>query len=217
MTGGAGRRRGGIVVVLALLALVNLPFAHGELVGRQIDGEGVDVVAEVVDSREASGGGLVEFRFDADVDPGQRTWQAAVDEPAYERARDEGTVAVRVVPDDPARHRVDGVQGAWLLVALTLFADVVLVLALVLLLRRRPRELRLVALEDVRRARPGGRLEAADDATYLVVGEVVGREPGAVVLDVGERRVRVELGDFENPVGYEQPAQVRAGLPHSAP
>lgn len=209
-------RQRGVLVVLALLVVVNLPLLHGAWVGRQIDGDGVDVTAEVVSTSDRNGdGGLVELRFDEDVDPGQGTWQAAVDQDALERAEEAGTIGVRVVPGEPARHRVEGQQGAGVLLALTAFADVVLVLALLLVLRRRGGPMRLVALEDVRRARPGGRLEQLSPTEYLVVGEVEVREPGVVELDTGGRRVRVELDGFENPVGYEQPAQVRCRLPHS--
>jgi hypothetical protein len=75
----------------------------------------------------------------------------------------------------------------------------------------------LVALEDVTRARPGGRLDRLSPTTYFVAGEVTLVEADAVVLDVGTQQVRVELGDFDNPVGYEQPAQVRCRLPESSP
>lgn len=220
---GPARRRGpsrrtAVLVVVALLAVINLPLVHGAWVARQVGTDGVDVVAEVVETRATSGGGgLVEFRMPADVDSEQRTWQAAVGSEAFDRAEDDGTLEVRVVPDDPARYKVAGQQGAGLLRALTVFADVVLLLALVVLVRRRPRELRLVALEDVRRPPPGGRprLERLSGTAYLVVGEVTAREDDVVVLDTGDQRVRIDLAGHENPVGYEQPAQVRCGLPES--
>lgn len=209
-------RQRGVLVVLLLLLVVNLPLLHGAWVGRQIDRDGVDATAEVLTVTDRSGdGGLLELRFDADLDPAQRTWQAAVGQDALERAEETGTIGVRVVPGEPARYRVEGQQGAGILLALTVFADVVLVLALLLMLRRRSGPMRLVALEDVRRARPGGRLDQLSPTEYLVVGEVAVREPGVVELDAGGRRVRIELAGFENLVGYEQPAQVRCRLPDS--
>ncbi|WP_170219362.1 hypothetical protein [Nocardioides litoris] len=210
-------RRVAVVVVVALLALVNLPLVHGAWTDRQVRVAGVDVVAEVTATEDAPGpGGLVDFRFAPDVDPDQATWRAALEQPAFARAVDDGTVEVRVVPGDPRRYLVEGAQGTGLLLVLTGFADVVLLLALVLVVRRRGGgPLRLVALEDVTRARPGGRLEEVDEATYLVVGEVSVRELDAVVIDTGARSVRVELDGHANPVGYEQPAQVRARLPES--
>jgi hypothetical protein len=211
-------RHRGVLVVLLLLAVVNLPFLHGAWVDRQIDRDGVEVTATVTDTRESGDGGLVELRFDETTDPEQRSWTAALEADAFEQAVDSGSVDVRVVPGSPNRYRVDGQQGAAVLVALTVFADVVLLLALALLLRRRPDgPLRLVALEDVRRARPGGSLERLSPTTYEVTGEVSLIEADAVVLDVGGQQVRVDLGEFDNPVGYEQPAQVRCRLPESTP
>lgn len=210
-----GRRKAALLVLL-LLAVVNLPFVHGAWIGRDVERNGVDVTATVTESRPSSDGGLVDFRYDREVDPDQATWTAALDERAFAAARSSETVQVRVVPGSPNRYRVAGEQGAGVLLVLTLVADVFLLLVLVLVLRRRRGPLVLVALEDVVRARPGGRLEQLTSTTYLVVGEVVALEPDAVVLDVGEQQVRVVLDGAENPVGYEQPAQVRARLPESA-
>lgn len=211
-------RRRALALVVVLIVVVNLPFAHGWWVGRSIDTDGVDVTATVTATRQNGDGGLVEFRYDRETDPDQRTWTAALDGPGFERAKGDETIRVRVVPGRPERYRVAGESGAGVLVVLTVVADVFLLLALALIWRRRPDGgLRLVALEDVQRARPGGRLEQLDASTYLVVGEIAGIESDAVLIDVGEQQVRVALGDFANPVGWEQPAQVRACLPESAP
>ncbi len=209
-----GRR--GVLVVLLLLAVVNLPFLHGAWVDRSVDRDGVDVTAAVTATRDSGGdGGLVEFRFDQTVDPDQTTWTAALDEEGFELAESDEAVQVRVVPGSPERYRVAGEQGAGVLVVLTVFADVVLLLALVLLARRRTGPMRLVAIGDVSRTKPGGSLEQLSPTTYVVTGEVVSIEPDAVVLDVGEQRVRIDLAGHENPVGYEQPARVMCRLPES--
>ena len=211
--------RWGVLVVLLLIVVVNLPFGHGAWVGRDVERHGVDVTATVTASRSSGDdGGLVDFRFDRQVDPDQDTWTAALDADAYADATAAGTVPVRVVPGSPQRYRVVGEQGSGVLVVLTVLADVFLLLALVLVLRRRPvAPLTLVALEDVTRARPGGRLDRLSPTTYYVTGEVSAIEADAVVLDVGTQQVRIALGAFDNPVGHEQPAQVRARLPDSAP
>lgn len=215
MTGGPRGNRRGVVVVLVLLAVVNLPFLHGAWVGRDVGRNGVDVTATVTAARGSGDGGLVEFRFDETLDPEQQVWTAALDEDAFRLAESNETVAVRVVPGSPNRYRVTGEQGAGVLVALTVFADVVLLLALALVLRRRPSVLRLVALEDVQRARPGGGLERLSPTTYLVSGEVSAIESGVVVIDVGDQEVHVDLDGFENPVWFQQPARVRCRLPES--
>lgn len=209
-------RNRGAWVVLLLLLVVNLPFLHGAWVGRDVDRNGVDVTATVTATRSSGDGGLVDFRYDRRIDPDQETWTAALGEDAYAAAVATDTLQVRVVPGSPNRYEVVGEQGAGVLVVLTVVADVFLVLALVLLLRRRTAsQLVLVAVEDVARARPGGRLDRLSPTAYFVSGEVTLIESGAVVLDTGTQQVRVELGEFENPVGYDQPAQVRARLPHS--
>jgi hypothetical protein len=210
-------RNRGVLVVLLLIAVVNLPFVHGAWVERQVDRNGLATTATVTATRGSGDGGLVDFRFDPRFDADQRTWTAALDERGFAVAESAGTVEVRVVPGSPERYRVAGEQGAGVLVALTVFADVVLLLALVLLLRRRPGLLRLVALEDVRRARPARSLDRVTATEYVVTGEVRLIEADAVVLDVGDQQVRVELGGYANPVGYEQPAQVRCRLPESSP
>jgi hypothetical protein len=71
--------------------------------------------------------------------------------------------------------------------------------------RGRP-DLRMVATDDVQRCRPGTELEQVGDL-WVVKGDVVERTDDTVVLDLGDRRVVVELGGYANPVGYQQPAQ----------
>ena len=97
----------------------------------------------------------------------------------------------------------------------TLFADAVLVVIALLLWRfggrMRPR-LRAMALEDVVRCAPGVSLEQLDGDIYLIRGEVTAIEDGQLVLEVGDRSVLVYLDGHRNPVGYQQPAQVRARL-----
>ena len=65
------------------------------------------------------------------------------------------------------------------------------------------------ALEDVALARPGASWEDLGDGTARVTGEVLERDDHEVVLDLGDRLVRVVLDGHANPIGYQQPAQVR--------
>jgi hypothetical protein len=95
---------------------------------------------------------------------------------------------------------------------LTIVADLIL-LAMILLtwrfggsLSQRRTDLRMVATDDVQRCRPGADLEQIGDL-WVAKGEVVERSDETVVLDLGDRRVVVELAGHANPVGYQQPAQ----------
>ena len=75
--------------------------------------------------------------------------------------------------------------------------------------RSRPEPLRLAAIGDLERCPPGGVIEQVEGSLYLVRGDVVEMDEHEVVLDAGQREVVVVLDGHTNPVGYQQPAQVR--------
>ena len=211
------RSRGGGILLLVLLALViNLPVAHGAWTNRQLDRDGVDVSATVVDHGtlppKDDPKHFVDFRFPESIDPEGRAWSVGVSRAAYDDAVATGRIEVRVLPDSPATFRVEGEKTSGLVLGLTLFADVVLLAMVVLtwrfagLLGRRRPDLRMVATDDVQRCRPGSDLAQVGDL-WVAKGEVVERSDDTVVLDLGDRRVVVELAGFANPVGYQQPAQ----------
>jgi hypothetical protein len=94
-------------------------------------------------------------------------------------------------------------------------ADVVLLAILLLVRRARPRRpvpIRVAAIGDVERCPPGQALEQIEGDLYLVRGEVTGLDGDEIVVDAGERDVLVILDGHHNPVGYQQPAQVRGRL-----
>jgi hypothetical protein len=98
---------------------------------------------------------------------------------------------------------------------ITLVADVILLLVALLLWRSGGRlrpQLRAVALEDVERCAPETLLDRIGGEDYLIRGEVLEIGEGSVTLDLGNRAVVVLLDGHENPVGHQQPAQVRARL-----
>ena len=135
-----------------------------------------------------------------------------VSKSTYDEAVASGHVTVRVLPDSPATFEVEGQSTNGLVLALTLVVDAILLGVGVLawrfggsLGRRRP-DVRMVATGDVQRCRPGSELERVGDL-WLAKGEVVERSPERVVLDLGDRRVVVELDGFANEVGFQQPAQ----------
>ncbi len=208
-------------VVVVVAVVLNLPLVTHLMTLRSLAASGIDVEASLVDTARSGEGSAaaygVAFRFDETIDPRQTTWSAAVDRVTYQRALDTEVVEVRVLADRPAAFRIDGATTSHLNYYLTGGADVVLLTVVVALRRggrRRPGELVLDALEDVRALEPGAPtqtgLDALGGATYLVTGEVTSIDRDAVVLDAGERRVRVLLGLHRNLVGFQQPGRVRA-------
>lgn len=116
---------------LLVAALVNVPLLLSLATDARLSAGGDDVTAEVVGGRvhgeEADPEYWLSYRFDAEVDEEREVWSAEVGRTTYARARETRELAVRVVPDQPAAHRVEGARprrlGRWL----TLGADAVLV------------------------------------------------------------------------------------------
>ena len=209
-------RRGGILLLVFLALVVNLPVGHGIWTNRQLDRDGVDVSATVIDHGTMPPKDdpkyFIDFRFPKSIDSEGRQWSVGVSKVVYDDAVATQRIEVRVLPDSPSTFSVEGEQTSGLILGLTLFADVILLAMLVLtwrfggsMGRRRP-DLRMVATDDVQRCKPGSDLAQIGDL-WVAKGEVVERSDDIVVLDLGDRRVVVELGGFANPVGYQQPAQ----------
>jgi len=81
----------------------------------------------------------------------------------------------------------------------------------VLFTRLRPRfrpELVLVATEDLERCEPGSVLDRVAGGWYVVAGQVQAIEGDEIVLDLGDRRVRVHLDGHHNPAGLLEPVRV---------
>jgi hypothetical protein len=209
-------RRGGILLLVLLALVINLPVLHGAWTSYRLDRDGVDVTAIVVDHGTLAPDDdpkyFIDFRNPEEIDPEQRTWTVQVTESTYDDAVASDRVDVRVVPDSSAIFRVEGHVTSGLVLGLTLFGDAIL-LGIALLTwrfggslgRRRP-DLRMVATDDLQRCKPGSQIERVGDL-WMAKGEVVERSDEKVVLDLGNRRVVVELDGFANLVGYQQPAQ----------
>jgi hypothetical protein len=204
-------------VLIALGAFViNLPMAHSGWYEWRLDRDGVDTEATIVETRRVPPEGdnathVVEFRFDRELDPSQELWFATVDEDTWDRARADGRIGVRMLPDRPATQEVDGQDTSSLPWVITVLGDAMLLGIALLYWRAGPpavAQLRLVATADVERCRPQSSLELLDDGSYVVCGDVTGIEDDAIVLDLGDQTVRVELDGHANPVGYQQPARV---------
>lgn len=205
------RRVSQVLLVLLFAAMINLPLAHSTITRWRVEHSGEDVTAIVTDHQVRDSENLLEFTFPKDVDPDQTKWTAEVDHLSYDYAVADGTIVVRVLPGHPSSYRAEGQVTGYVGLVLTLFADVALLICAWLLLRYRGRlrpELRLVAVEDVVRCPPGAVLDRIDGVVYVVCGDVLEIGDDEIVLEVGERRVRVFLDGHANPVGYQQPAKV---------
>jgi hypothetical protein len=211
------RRRRGAILVAVLVLFINLPILHSTVTDWRIDRSGTQLTVEVVDhdvlTPEDNAQYWLGFRFPEEIDPDQALWTAQVEHATYDEAVTEGTVQVTVLDDNPAAYQVEGQVHSAVGLVTTLVADGILLLIVLLLWRfgrrSRPLPLRVAAIGDVERCPPGALLEQVEGTLYLVRGEVVRIAGDQIVLDVGERDGVVIRDGHQNPVGYQQPAQVR--------
>ena len=197
------------VALIAFIAFViNFPLLHSTYLRWQIERSGVDVVAEVTQTREVDGDLLVVFTVPGD---GRReeveNAVAEVDEATYEEAEETLQLDVRVLPDNGGAFIVEGQVTSRAGLFITLLADLFLVAMIVLAMRFRAVkrvELVLRATGDLERCPPGAGSTRSRGMRYVVAGDVVEVGDDEVVLDLGDRRVRVLLDGYANPAGYEQ-------------
>ena len=133
-----------------------------------------------------------------------------VDEATCDDAVATRQVQVRVLPGSSTVWRVEGETRSNLGLVITVVADLSLLVLVLLLLRfgsRLRQEMVLVAAEDLERCPPGSVLDQVDGLRFVVCGEVEVIEDDAVVLDLGDRRVRVVLDGRPDPAGYQQPVR----------
>ena len=200
------------MVLIAFIAfMINFPLLHSIYLRSQVERSGVDVVAEVTDTAQRRR--RPARRFTVPGDEGREEFSGAVaevDEATYDDAERTGEIDVRVLPDNPGAFPVEGQVTNRIGLIITLLADLFLVAMVVLMLRFRAVmrvELVLRATEDLERCPPGSRLDRIEGQRYVVSGEVVEIEGDEVVLDLGDRRVRVLLDGHDNPAGYQQPVR----------
>ena len=208
------------VLIAVVIALVNLPVVYSTWTRASVERSGVEVLAEVTDARNlgtaAEPSWWLSYELPSAIDPEQATWSVEVDAATYDQAEVGGTVPVRVIEGEPEKAIVEGAVRSRAGLIGTLVVDVLL-LALLLLVWRyrrhgRPEVETVEALEDVTTAPAGASWDDLGDGTVRVSGEVLERDDHEVVLDLGDRLVRVVLDGHANPVGHQQPAQVRARL-----
>lgn len=208
----SGARRWLSAVLIAFIGfLINFPMAHSTYLRWQVERSGVDVVAEVTETDEVGGDLLVVFTVPGD---GRREpfegAVAEVDAATYDEARASQQLEVRVLPDDGGTFIVEGQVTSRLGLLVTVLADVFLAAMVVLMLRFRAVmrvELVLRAIQDLERCPPGSRLDRLSGLRYVVVGEVAELGDDEIVLDLGDRLVRVQLDGYANPAGYQQPVR----------
>jgi len=211
-------RRGVWFLTLGVIAfIINLPIVHGMWTGYRLDKIGVETTAEVtafnaVPPDQQDQAFFIDYQLPEDADPDQHTYFSQVDEETYRAAKASKQVDVVYLNDNPSANRVEGQVAHRLGLYIALFADFALLLALLLALKyaQRPQEaLVLLASADVVRCKPGGMVEPEGRDEYVVRGDVIEIGEGEIVLHAGAgREVRVVLGGYANPVGYQQPAEV---------
>lgn len=204
----------GVILVALLVLMINLPILHSTWTQWKVERSGVDVAATVTDHRVLSPNDpeyFLEFHFVDEIDPDQTSWIAEVDRATYDAAVASSQVDVRVLSDQPSAYQVEGQVKRHFGLITTLFADGVLLIMALLYWRFRKNlrpQLRLQAVEDVTRCPPGSVLDKLEGGLYVVCGEVSAIEGDEIVLDLGDRSVRILLDGHHNPVGYQQAARV---------
>jgi hypothetical protein len=128
------RRRKSALIVLLLVVAINLPLALSTWDTMRVARSGTDVSAPVTKTRnlgtDAEPHWWVSWRFPRDVDPDEGTWAAEVDRDTWTAARDTGSITVRVLEGQPARHTADGEVRRYAGLWTTLVADALLLLVL---------------------------------------------------------------------------------------
>ncbi len=202
--------KGKILLVALVVVMINLPFVHSTWQDHRIDQDGVDVTAAVTDHDEAGGKLFVTFAIPETPDQPAFAGRVRVDEAAYDDAVATRQVQVRLLPGSTTVWEVEGESESSMGLVITVIADVSLLVLVLLLLRfgsRLRQEMVLVATEDLERCPPGSVLDQIDGLRFVVCGEVEEIDDDAVVLDLGDRRVRVILDGHHNPAGYQQPVR----------
>lgn len=124
-------------MILLALFLVNLPAVHQAWTGHQIDRQGRDVEATVLEARTVDGRHFVDYRLPEDVDPDGTPFSARVDAATLARAEATDRLPVRVVPGRPGANRADGEVSSPLFLVAAVAADAILLVAAGLWLYRR--------------------------------------------------------------------------------
>ena len=212
----SGVRRGRIILVAVVLAVINVPYGLHEWQVHSATTDGAQVTATVVGVSQAGDDVEVAFRLPRDVDDEQKVRTVRVNRAVGLQAARTKELDVRVLEGHPNVFDVDGQVRSRAGLILTLVADALVALMLLLSWRlggrmRRPM-LVGVAVEDVQNGQEGSLLDKQDDGTYVINGEVARTGPSSLVLTLRDRDVEIHLRDHENPIAVGDRACVRAQL-----
>lgn len=205
-----------ILLIVAALLVINVPWLVHEWQLHKAATDGVRVEATVVGLSHSGSDAIVEFRLPPTVDAEQEVRTAKIDGATAATAARTGTIGVRVLQGHPSVYKVDGQVRSWGATAITVVADLLVLLLIALSLRlggriRRP-GLVALALADVREGDAVSVLDKQDDGTYLITGEVSEADASTLVLSLRDRDVTVRLEGHHNPVAVGEHAEVRASL-----
>jgi hypothetical protein len=199
-----------VLLVGLVVVMVNLPFVHSSWQDHRLDSDGHDLVLPVTGHEARGDERFVRFEVKDVAGYPDFSASAAVDLATYDDAVASRHVQVRVLKGSTAVWRVHGATTSHVGLVVTVVADVSLLVMVLLLVRfgsRLRQEMVLVATEDLERCPPGSVLDQVGGLRFVVCGEVEEIEDDAVVLDLGDRRVRVILDGHHNPAGYQQPVR----------
>ena len=211
-----GVRWGRVILVLFALVVINVPYALHEYELHRAATSGVQVTATVVGVTQAGDDADVAFRLPTSVDEKQTLRTVKVDGEVGKQAAQSHELAVRVVEGHPGAFHVDGQVRTWSGLVITVVADLLVALMLLLSWRlggriRRPTLLG-IAVDDVESGSEGSVLDKQEDGTYVINGEVAETGPSSLLLTLRDRDVEINLRDHENPIAVGQWARVRAQL-----
>ncbi|HEX3929830.1 MAG TPA: hypothetical protein VHW64_03955 [Nocardioides sp.] len=211
-----GFRWGRLVTVVVALLVINVPLAVHEWELHRAVTDGVLVTATVTGVRQDGGDFDVSFRLPKSVDADRTGHTVKVEQSVGEEAARTKQLPVRVLKGSPQVFHVDGQVRSWTPLLVTLVADALIGLMLLLTWRRgrlvRRPTLVGIALEDVRAGDDGSLLDRQEDDTYVVNGEVTSTGPTTLVVALRDRDVEIQLRDHTNPVAVGERARVRTHL-----
>ncbi|NYG59456.1 preprotein translocase subunit YajC [Nocardioides daedukensis] len=199
------------VVAIVMLFFINLPLAHLKWTEHRLDRDGVAGVGEVTATKAFGGKHFVTFRLPASIDPDQKSYTVEVPGDSFDEAKAAEQLPVDYLPEDPSTNRaVDEVPPGSVAVWLTALADLTVLAMLALMFwSRRHGMLVIEATEDLTRCKPDDTVVELGGGMVLVRGDITEIHDDHVVVQANSDTVKVILGDHHNPVGHQQPVQVR--------